>query len=66
MCVLINVSVVSVLFLLGLWALLKEIVLQPNYTVVMEMRGSCLEAQMQHADACVCLCLTCFVRHFVS
>lgn len=57
--VFISVSGVSVLFLLGLFmhALLKEIILQPNYTVIMEMRASCLEVQMQHADECVCLCV---------
>lgn len=37
-------------------ALLKEIILQPNYTVIMEMRGSCLEVQMEHADECVRVC----------
>lgn len=69
MFVFISVSGVSVLFLLGLFmhALLKEIILQPNYTVIMEMRASCLEVQMQHADECVCLCVceTCCVRYFV-
>lgn len=53
----ISVSGVSALFLLGLFkhTLLKEIILQPNYTVIMEMRGSCSEVQMQHADVCVCV-----------
>lgn len=44
--------------------LLREIILQPNYTVIMEMRGSCLETQTQNYDenmmcvcACVCVCI---------
>lgn len=42
----------AVLFLLGLFmqALLREIILKPNYTVIMEMRGSCLEEQIQNDD----------------
>lgn len=46
--------------------LLREIILQPNYTVIMEMRGSCLETQTQNDDetrvcarACVCSCRAC-------
>lgn len=30
--------------------LLREIILQPNCTVIMEMRGSCLETQTQNDD----------------
>lgn len=30
--------------------LLREIILQPNYTVIMEMRGSCLEIQTENDD----------------
>lgn len=55
-------SFYAVLFLLRLFMqeLLREIILQPNYTVIMEMRGSCLETQTQNDDetvmsACVCV-----------
>lgn len=52
--------------------LLREIILQPNYTVIMEMRGSCLETQTQNDDEtamcptwtwvclCVCSCRACW------
>lgn len=30
--------------------LLREIILQPNYTVIMEMRSSCFQTQMQNDD----------------
>lgn len=47
-------------------ALLKEIILQPNYTVIMEMRGSCLEVQMQHVDEPLCVSVCLCVGHAVS
>lgn len=30
--------------------LLREIILQPNYTVIMEMRSSCFQTQTQNDD----------------
>lgn len=61
MCV--STSVIACrVFLLRLFMqeLLREIILQPNYTVIMEMRGSCLETQTQNDDetvsVCVCVC----------
>lgn len=55
-------SGVSALFLLGLFmhVLLEEIILQPNYTVIMEIRGSVLVCA-----ECLCVCETCCVRYFV-
>lgn len=59
----------AMLFLLRLFMqeLLREIILQPNYTVIMEMRGSCLETQTQNGNetmvcvcACVCSCRACW------
>lgn len=57
MCV--STSVIACrVFLLRLFMqeLLREIILQPNYTVIMEMRGSCLETQTQNDDETVCVC----------
>lgn len=61
MCV--STSVIACrVFLLRLFMqeLLREIILQPNYTVIMEMRGSCLETQTQNDDETVSVCV--FVR----
>lgn len=45
--------------LLGLFMqeLLTEIILQSNYTVIMEMRGSCLETQNDDETVCVRVCV---------
>ena len=50
-------AILRSLFLLRLFMqeLLREIILQPNYTVIMEMRGSCLETQTQNDDETVCV-----------
>ena len=58
----------GLLFLLGLFMqeLLREIILQPNYTVIMEMRGSCLETQTQNDDetsVCVRVCVRVAAGH---
>lgn len=50
-------------FYLGLFmrTLLREIILQTNYAVIMEMRESCSEAQTWHDNApavCVCVCVS--------
>lgn len=52
-------SICVLLFLLRLFmqVLLREIILQPNCTVIMEMRGSCLETQTQNDDDDVFVCL---------
>lgn len=51
--------------LLGLFMqeLLREIILLPNYTVIMEMRGSCLETQKQNDDETVCVRVCVAVGH---
>lgn len=40
----------AVLLRLFMQVLLREIILQPNCTTIMEMRGSCLETQTQTDD----------------